>query len=77
MAETATNESVYGFKYFIRGYYMCKKWYVPHEGDMLQYDLQEDNTYDAHAIAVQQDGTVVDHVPREVSRVFYITRRGM
>ena len=57
---------------------MCKKWYVPHQGDMLQY-LQEDNTYDAHAIAVQQDGTVVDQVPREVSRAFYIglTRRGM
>ena len=46
-------------------------------GERLLIELEETNSNDARAIAVQKDGVVVGHLPRETARiVWYFLKQG-
>ena len=46
-------------------------------GEILQIELEETNSNDARAIAVQKEGVIVGHLPRETARiVWYFLKRG-
>ena len=46
-------------------------------GERLQVEVEEDNSNDARAVAVQKCGVVVGHLPRETARiVWYFLKRG-
>ena len=38
--------------------------------ERLQLRRQDDKDYDDHAVSVVKAETIVDHVPREISRTF-------
>ena len=72
MHENVPKEYHYEFNTTIRGYHVYNNIWTPRIRDILQCTWQEDNEYDAHAIAIkQEDGTVVGRVPREFSKTFY------
>ena len=46
-------------------------------GERLQIEIEDDNSNDAKAVAVQKRSIVVGHLPRETARiVWYFLKRG-
>ena len=46
-------------------------------GDILTCELEENNRFDKHAVALKKGSTTVGHVPRSISKTFYhFIRRG-
>ncbi len=61
----------------VRGHHIYKRIWTPMLGEILQIKLEETNSNDAKAIAVQKDGVIVGHLPRETARiVWYFLKRG-
>ena len=51
---------------------MFKSIWTPFVGEQLQISREEGITHDSHAVSVKKDnGTVVGHVPREMSHIFW------
>ena len=56
----------------IRGHHVFKAIWNPFVGEQLQISREEGNAYDNCAVSVKKDsGTIVGHVPREMSRLFW------
>ena len=56
----------------IRGHHVFKVVWTPRVGEILRIGKEAGNTHDRRAVAVlKADGTIVGHVPREFSRVFW------
>ena len=61
----------------VRGHHIYKRIWTPVLGERLQVKVEEDNSNDARAVAVQKCGVVVGHLPREIARiVWYFLKRG-
>ena len=41
-------------------------------GELLQIFHETNNRHDRHALAVFKEGIIVGHVPREMSRIFWL-----
>ena len=56
----------------IRGHHVFKVVWTPRVGEILRIGKEAGNTHDRRAVAVlKADGTIVGHIPREFSRVFW------
>ena len=57
---------------------MFKSIWTPFVGEQLQICREGGNVHDRYAVSVKKDdGTLVGHVPREISRIFwYFLRHG-
>ena len=60
----------------ICGHHIYKSRWTPVIGEELCVQIEEDNTFDEFAVAVQKDGAIVGHVPRELARTcWYFLRK--
>ena len=52
--------------------FFCLKWHAVRIGEILACEMELDNPHDKYAVAVKnQDGNLVGHVPKELSRLFH------
>ena len=63
--QASTLESV------IHGHHLCKQIWQPLVGEMLALEREEGNNHDKFAVSLLKESTVVGHVPRQFSRVFW------
>ena len=62
----------YEFYSTIRGYHHYKTVWVAVTGQLLQVEREVGNSHDVYAVCVRNDdNTVVGHVPRKYSRIFW------
>ena len=63
----------------IRGYHVYKDVWEAAIGEVLVCEREPRNAEDRYAVAVKKDGTIVGHLPRNLSRVcsLFIRRGGM
>ena len=60
----------------IRGYHIYMKRWTPSIGEVLYCSAQNNNTADQYAFTVcQEDGTIVGHVPKKLTRVCWLFLR--
>ena len=56
----------------IRNHHVFKNVWTPRVGEILRFGKEACNTHDRRVVAVlKADGTIVGHVPRKFSRVFW------
>ena len=55
----------------LRGHHVYKSVWNPVLGEQLTFERENSNSHDRHAVSVMKDGTIVGHVPRELSSVYY------
>ena len=61
----------------IRGHHVYKSVWHPVLGEQLYLERENSNRHDRHAVSVMKDGTIIGHVPRELSSAYYhFIRRG-
>ena len=62
----------------IRGHHVYKRIWTPVIGEVLDAERERNNSSDKHAVAVTRNGSIVGHVPREMSRIaaYFLTRGG-
>ena len=71
-ANDLSEDSIFLHESVIRGHHIFKEIWTPRTGEILLVRMETGNVHDWRAVAVLAlDGTVVGHVPREVSRVFW------
>ena len=56
---------------FIRGYHAYQGTWLPSVGEVLELETEPLNSVDRYAVAVNKNGTVVGHVPRNFSALFF------
>ena len=56
---------------FIRGYHAYQETWLPRVGEVLVLEREPLNSVDKYAVAIVKDGTVVGHVPRNFSALFF------
>ena len=56
---------------FIRGYHAYQGTWLPSVGEVLELEKEPLNSVDRYAVAVTKNGTVVGHVPRNFSALFF------
>ena len=61
----------------IRGYHVYKKVWAATVGEALMCEREPKNSSDRYAVAVKNEGTIIEHLPRKLSRVCsLLLRRG-
>ena len=55
----------------VRGHHVYKSVWHPVLGEQLTLERENSNSHDRHAVSVMKDGTIVGHVPRELSSAYY------
>ena len=62
----------------IRGHHVYKENWTPSISEELTINVEEENLFDRHAVAVLKNGEIVGHMPRTISRFswFFIKRGG-
>ena len=61
----------------IQGHHVYKTIWEPRVGEQLVLEREDSNSCDRYAVSVMKYGTIVGHVPRELSRTYwYFIRRG-
>ena len=61
----------------VRGYHVYKEVWAAAVGEELICEREPDNASDRYAVAVKREGTIVGHLPREMTRVCSLfLRRG-
>ena len=63
--------AIYLYDSVIRGHHVYKDVWTPRIGEILQVARYTDNHHDRFAVGVFKEDTIVGHVPREYSRMFY------
>ena len=67
-----SEDSIFLHESVIRGHHIFKEIWTPRTGEILLVRKEAGNVHDRRAVALlKSDGTVVGHVPREVSRIFW------
>ena len=67
-----SEDSIFLHESVIRGHHIFKEIWTPHTGEILLVRKEAGNVHDRRAVALlKADGTVVGHVPREMSRTFW------
>ena len=54
----------------VRGHHVYKSVWHPVLGEQLTLERGNSNSHNRHALSVMKDGTIIGHVPRELSSVF-------
>ena len=68
----SSEDAIFLLESVIRGHHIFKEVWTPRLGEILAVRKEVGNAHDRHAVAlVRNDGTIVGHAPREVSRVFW------
>ena len=57
--------------FYIRGYHAYQGTWLPFVGEVLELEKEPSNSVDRYAVAVTKNGTVVGHVPRNFSTLFF------
>ena len=55
----------------VRGYHVYMEFWDPSIGDTFLLETEPTNIHDRYAVAVKVDGSIVGHVPKELSKTFY------
>ena len=55
----------------IQGHHMYKDIWTPMKGDILEVQREPENEYYHRAVCLIKSGTIIDHVPRELSTLFW------
>ena len=55
----------------VMGHHVYKNVWTPSVGERLQLRRQDDSDYDNHAVSIVKAETIVSHVPREMSHIFW------
>ena len=55
----------------IRGHHVYKDIWTPTIGEILEVQREPENEHDRRAVCLLKSGTIVGHVPREISRIFW------
>ena len=77
MTSPSTTPELFTLESVVRGHHIYKRVWTPMLGEKLQIAIEDDNSNDARAVAVQKHGMVVGHLPRETAKVvWYFLRRG-
>ena len=77
MTSPSTTAELFTLESVVRGHHIYKRVWTPMLGKKLQIAIEDDNSNDARAVAVQKHGMVVGHLPRETAKVvWYFLRRG-
>ena len=63
--------STYEIDSVVRGHHVYKTIWTPVLSETLEVEQEVDNEHDDHAVAVVRRGSIVGHVPVEISRVCY------
>ena len=67
-----SDDSIFLHESVIRGHHIFKGIWTPRTGEIVQVRQEARNPHDRNAVALlKADGTVVGHVPREYSKVFW------
>ena len=62
---------------YIPGYHVYKKVWAATVGEALVCEREPKNSSDRYAVAVKNEGTIIEHLPRKLSRVCSLfLRRG-
>ena len=62
---------------YIRSYHVYKKVWVATVGEALVCEREPKNSSDRYTVAVKNEGTIIEHLPRKLSRVCSLfLRRG-
>ena len=76
MADSKCVHSV-DFPSVVHRFHVYKDEWEPILTEVLICEIEPDNMYDKHAVAVKKEGRIVGHVPMENSKVFkFFLRRG-
>ena len=59
----------------IRGHHVYKDIWTPTTGEILDVQREPENERDHRAVCLLKSSTIVGHVPREVSRIFWFFLR--
>ena len=72
------NTSCVNVTSFIRGYHAYQENWLPRVGESLVLERESLNPVDSYAVTIVRSGTVVGHVPRNLSALFFhfLTRNG-
>ena len=55
----------------VRGHHIYKETWTPSVGEVLLVQQEPENPHDRRAVCILKSSTIVGHVPRELSRVFW------
>ena len=68
----------YEIESVVRGHHVYKAIWSPETGEVLQVLPENNNEYDLHAVSVLKNGSIVGHVPRELSKIikFFLATSG-
>ena len=55
----------------VRGHHVYKEVWTPVIGEVLPVFPEPDNPHDKRAVAIFKEGSIVGHVPRELSKIFW------
>ena len=77
MASISTTAESFTLESVVHGHHNYKRIWSPVLEERLQIEIEDDNSNDARAVAIQKHGIVVGHLPRETARiVWYFLKRG-
>lgn len=51
--------------------------WTPCTGEVLSVQEESENEHDVYAVGVIKSGTIIGHVPREVSKTFFLRHGGI
>ena len=66
-----TDMAVFIHKSVVRGHYIYNETWTPSVGEILRVQQEPENAHDRRAVCILKSSTIVGHVPRELSRVFW------
>ena len=55
----------------VKGHHIYKETWTPSVGEVLLVQQELENPHDRRAVCILKSSTIVGHVPRELSRVFW------
>ncbi len=70
-SSSAAKMSFVQFRSCVRGFHVYKDVWNPQIGEQLLTKQENGNPEDSFAVGVIKDDTVIGHVPRELSRIFW------
>ena len=67
----AGDTSTYEINSIIQGHHVYKTIWTPVLSETLEVGLENNNEHDNYAVAIFRRGSIVGHLPQEISRVCY------
>jgi hypothetical protein len=64
-------DAILVYESVIRGHHVYKDIWIPMIGEILEVQREPENEHDHRAVCVLKSDTIVGHIPREFSRIFW------